>query len=325
MAERQLVFVQQPTRVRIPNAIWPPVRLEVRIGDRVDPMVIDGEVKLSILSGPPGGQIIGTSTARCPNGVATFDDLRFSVPGTYTLLAECDENKLELAGLANHSSIMFLDMATFDEQNRLVCPRTGIVLTMYSPSQEPPIRIDSPFGEGFALRFISGITSRLYGTDTQKTVVQALANGAVIHALYRQYIPDSPRPLGRVFAVLGGAGWDARIDAGFASNNPQQAFQYGRGGTYTRRNNNLENWSLLSVGALALGAPNRVARCYINGVQNGADFHAGAGFDGRGIHVGYDFTGDVAQVGIEPVSSLEDMDAKVLDAAKKCKVAPWVS
>src|SRR5690606_28112556 len=96
MAGRQLVFVQQPTRVRIPNAIWPPVRLEVRIGDRVDPSIIDGEVKLSILSGPPGGQIIGTSTARCPNGVATFDDLRFNVPGTYTLLAECDEDKLEL-------------------------------------------------------------------------------------------------------------------------------------------------------------------------------------------------------------------------------------
>src|SRR5690606_7907705 len=96
MAGRQLVFVQQPTRVRIPNAIWPPVRLEVRIGDRVDPRVIDGEVKLSILSGPPGGQIVGTSTARCPNGVATFDDLRFNVPGTYTLIAECDEDKLEL-------------------------------------------------------------------------------------------------------------------------------------------------------------------------------------------------------------------------------------
>lgn len=94
MAGRQLVFVQQPTQVRIPNAIEPPVQLEIRIGDHVDSKVVDGEVKLSILSGPPGGEIIGTSTARCPNGVATFDDLRFNVPGTYTLIAECDEDSL---------------------------------------------------------------------------------------------------------------------------------------------------------------------------------------------------------------------------------------
>src|SRR5690606_39877787 len=163
MAGRQLVFVQQPTRVRIPNAIWPPVRLEVRIGDRVDPSIIDGEVKLSILSGPPGGQIIGTSTARCPNGVATFDDLRFSVPGTYTLIAECDEDKLDLVGLESHSSIVFLDMATVDEQNRLVCQRTGYVLNLYYRNREPPILIDSHLGEGTARRFVWGLTDYWQG------------------------------------------------------------------------------------------------------------------------------------------------------------------
>lgn len=151
MAGRQLVFVQQPTRVRIQNAIVPPVRLEIRIGDHVDPRVMDGEVKLSILSGPPGGQIIGASTSRCPNGVATFDDLRFNVPGTYTLIAECDEDKLELAGLARHSSLMFLEMATgVDEQNRLVCQRTGYVLNLSTSNGEPPTQIDSPLGEGTA-------------------------------------------------------------------------------------------------------------------------------------------------------------------------------
>lgn len=322
MAVRQLVFVQQPTRVRIPNAIWPPVRLEVRIGDRVDPRVIDGEVKLSILSGPPGGQIIGTSTARCPNGVATFDDLRFNVPGTYTLLAECDEDKLELAGLASHSSIMFLDMATVDEQNRLVCQRTGLVLTLFHTTLEPPIPIDSHLGEGTARRFIRNITSRWWISGSFPEISQSLANGAVIHALYRQYILAPPPPLGTVFGFLTAAAvWETRIAAGFASvsgdTQPRQEFRYGQG-SIAQSSSNLENWSLLSLGAVE-----GVARCYINGTQSGPDFTAGTRFASPvGIHVGYDLTGDIAQIGVESVSSLEDMDAKALHAAQMCKVAP---
>lgn len=318
MAERQLVFVQQPTRVRIPNAIVPPVRLEVRVGDHVDPMVMDGEVKLSILSGPPGGQIIGTSTSRCPNGVATFDDLRFNVPGTYTLIAECDEDKLELAGLDGHSSLMFLDMATgVDEQNNLVCQRTGYVLSPSSPYVGPPTPIDSPLGEGTARRFRSGQLSYWQGTGSPPGIAQALASGAVIHALCRQ---QDKLNSGYVIGFYSSPTPHTYIYAGFDFNLPNdpplQGFVYGRG-SYARRANNLENWSLLSLGAV-----DGVARCYINGTQSGQDFDAGTVFGSTSVWVGNGFSGDIAQIGIEPVSSLEDMDAKALHAAQMCKVAP---
>lgn len=310
MAERQLVFVQQPTRVRIPNAIWPPVRLEVRIGDHVDPKIVDGEVKLSILSGPPGGQIIGASTARCPNGVATFDDLRFNVPGTYTLIAECDEDKLDLAGLEGHSSIVFLDMATgVDEQNRLVCQRTGYVLNLASSNPELPTLIDSPLGEGTARRFIRGIT-RYWSGGAIPGLSQALADGAVVHALYRQ----DPRESHQVGSVVFFG--NTNIRAGFWYSQPQQYFRYG-GGSSAARNINLDNWSLLSVGAV-----DGVARCYINGIQSGLDFDAGTDFSTGTTWVGNGINGDIAQIGVEPVSSLEDMDAKALHAAKMCKVVP---
>lgn len=321
MAERQLVFVQQPTQVRVQNAIVPPVRLEVRVGDHVDPRVIDGEVKLSILSGPPGGQIVGTSTSRCPNGVATFDDLRFNVPGTYTLIAECDEDKLELAGLYRHSSLMFLDMgAGVDEQNNLVCQRTGYVLNPYPLSRESPTLIDSNLGEGTARRFIRGTLGEWRGSELPPEIEEALASGTVIHALCRQHrlgIIDGN--LGVIIGFRVGIGYHTQISAGFTGSSydtHRQWFLYGgAGGVY--RTIDLENWSLLSLGGL-----DGVARCYINGTQIGQDFNAGTSFSSQGIWVGFSLNGDIAQIGIEPVSSLEDMDAKALHAAQECRVAP---
>lgn len=320
MAERQLVFVQQPTQVRVQNAIVPPVRLEVRVGDHVDPRVIDGEVKLSILSGPPGGQIVGTSTSRCPNGVATFDDLRFNVPGTYTLIAECDEDKLELVGLYRHSSLMFLDMETgVDEQNNLVCQRTGYVLNPYHSNIEPPAPIDSYLGEGTARRFIRGTYTYWNGTAFTPEIDEALASGAVIHALYRQHRVGGIRAAGEIIRFHSPITHHTIIEAGFVSDSndtPRQRFRYGRGDNFLR-SINLENWSLLSLGGV-----DGVARCYINGTQSGQDFNAGTYFSSQGIWVGYQLNGDIAQIGIEPVSSLEDMDAKALHAAQECRVAP---
>lgn len=321
MAERQLVFVQQPTQVRVQNAIVPPVRLEVRVGDHVDPRVIDGEVKLSILSGPPGGQIIGTSTSRCPNGVATFDDLRFNVPGTYTLIAECDEDKLELVGLVGHSSLMFLDMATgVDEQKRLVCQRTGYVLDPYPLNSEPPTPIDSPLGEGTARRFRRNILGEWRGTGSPPGIAQALANGAVIHVLYRQHREGALYLPGYVISFRSSPSDHTYINAGFdvnlPNNPPRQYFVYGRG-SFAQRGHNLENWSLISLGGV-----DGVARCYINGTQSGQNFNAGTYFSSSGVWVGYSLNGDIAQIGIEPVSSLEEMDAKALHAAQMCRVAP---
>lgn len=65
-----------------------------------------------------------------------------------------------------------------------------------------------------------------------------------------------------------------------------------------------------------------VARCYINGTQSGQDFNAGTVFSSTDVWVGNLLNGDIAQIGIEPVSSIEDMDAKALHAAQMCRVAP---
>jgi predicted outer membrane repeat protein len=46
-----------------------------------------GSVQLSIVSGPAGGAISGTSKAMAKSGVATFSNLSFNVAGTYTLAA----------------------------------------------------------------------------------------------------------------------------------------------------------------------------------------------------------------------------------------------
>ncbi len=93
---RRLVVTRQFPRVRSGEVFVPEPIVEVRLGDIPDPRVIDGEVSLSILRGPPGGKLVGETTVRCPGGVATFPGLRVTVPGEYVFMAECDEANLEL-------------------------------------------------------------------------------------------------------------------------------------------------------------------------------------------------------------------------------------
>ena len=147
-----------------------------------------------------------------------------------------------------------------------------------------------------------------------------MASGAVIHALYRQHRVGGLYLPGAVIRFTGTPLDHTSIAAGFntnlPNNPPQQNFSYGGGGI-AQRAHDLENWSLLSLGAV-----DGVARCYINGTQSGQDFNAGVAFSSSGLQVGFNLNGDIAQIGIEPVSSLEDMDAKALHAAQECRLAP---
>jgi hypothetical protein len=47
-------------------------------------------VTISILTGPAGGTLLGTTTVTAVNGVAKFSGLRFNTAGTYTLQATSD-------------------------------------------------------------------------------------------------------------------------------------------------------------------------------------------------------------------------------------------
>lgn len=82
-----LAFAQQPTSAVAGATIAPDVRVEARnaIGG-VDPNY-EEQVTLAIATGPPGGQLLGTTTVAASGGVATFSSLRIEVAGTYTLRA----------------------------------------------------------------------------------------------------------------------------------------------------------------------------------------------------------------------------------------------
>jgi uncharacterized repeat protein (TIGR01451 family) len=62
-------------------------------------------ISLAIASGPVGGTITGTTTRAASSGLATFNDISFSVPGTYTLTASS-------TGLLSATSSSFIISAT---------------------------------------------------------------------------------------------------------------------------------------------------------------------------------------------------------------------
>ncbi len=81
----QLLFSTQPTSVAAKAVMTPAVVL--RLADSFGTAVtgVTSPVTLKILTGPTGGTIGGTLTVNAVNGVATFSNLTFSTPGTYTL------------------------------------------------------------------------------------------------------------------------------------------------------------------------------------------------------------------------------------------------
>jgi hypothetical protein len=81
----RLSITQQPTDVAAGTAISPGVIVEV--DDAAGNIVLTANNNLTavIVSGPTGGAIIGTATAKAVNGQAIFDNLKFSKTGTYTV------------------------------------------------------------------------------------------------------------------------------------------------------------------------------------------------------------------------------------------------
>ncbi len=83
----RLEFGQQPTNQTAGLTIQPPITVRaVNAGGTLD-TAFTGQVTLAVASGPPGGQLIGTTTVTASGGVATFAGLQIQVAGTYTLRA----------------------------------------------------------------------------------------------------------------------------------------------------------------------------------------------------------------------------------------------
>jgi hypothetical protein len=83
----KVVFTTQPSEVATGATMFPAVvvSIENALG-QVAPND-KSSVTLAVLSGPDGGTIGGTTTVAAVNGVATFSNLTFTVPGDYTLVA----------------------------------------------------------------------------------------------------------------------------------------------------------------------------------------------------------------------------------------------
>lgn len=82
-----LVFVQQPTNTTAGVPVSPAIVVD--IDSAAGPLATSDNsiVTLSILSGPSGANLGGTVTVNAIGGVATFNDIVPTVPGTYTLQA----------------------------------------------------------------------------------------------------------------------------------------------------------------------------------------------------------------------------------------------
>jgi hypothetical protein len=78
----QLAVVNAPTNL-VANVLFP-LTVEARdASGQLSPTPLP--VSISVLSGPQGGALVGNATATTAGGSATFQNLRFTVPGTYVL------------------------------------------------------------------------------------------------------------------------------------------------------------------------------------------------------------------------------------------------
>jgi hypothetical protein len=84
-APANLAFIQPPSNVKAGHAITPAIT--VFVTDTYANPVSGTRITLAIASGPSGATIGGTPTVVAHKGVATFDDIRFTTAGSYTLQA----------------------------------------------------------------------------------------------------------------------------------------------------------------------------------------------------------------------------------------------
>jgi len=82
-----LAFMQEPTAVAVGAVVSPAVTVGVYNGAGQLVTADYSKVTLSIVSGPAGGTLVGSSIGQVVNGVARFSNLSFSTVGTYTLQA----------------------------------------------------------------------------------------------------------------------------------------------------------------------------------------------------------------------------------------------
>lgn len=83
----ELVFAQQPSDAPIATAIAPPIVVHETDDQGALITTFNGEVTLSIDTGPLGAVLGGTATVEAVGGIATFADLQLDLAGTYTLEA----------------------------------------------------------------------------------------------------------------------------------------------------------------------------------------------------------------------------------------------
>lgn len=82
----KVVITQQPVSVAATSTM-PPIIVEIRNDDNNVVTTNKSPVTLAIVSGPSNGSVTGTTTVNAVSGVATFSNLKFSVPGNYQLVA----------------------------------------------------------------------------------------------------------------------------------------------------------------------------------------------------------------------------------------------
>src|SRR6185436_8238137 len=81
----KLAFQSNPAQTTVGQTIAPPVVVVVQ-DSAGNTLADNSSVTLSVFSGP--GALNGTLTVQAVNGVATFNDLSFSLEGTYRIQAD---------------------------------------------------------------------------------------------------------------------------------------------------------------------------------------------------------------------------------------------
>ena len=127
-------------------------------------------IALAIASGPVGGTISGTTTRSASSGVATFNDISFSVPGTYTL-------KATSTGLLAATSSSFVISAT---------TASAPTITSITPANgQLSVAFTAPTSDGGSAITIyqystnngTSWTTRATGTTASPLVITGLTNG----------------------------------------------------------------------------------------------------------------------------------------------------
>jgi hypothetical protein len=146
----QVVFDQQPTNVVAGVDITPPITVDVEDSDGNLVILDNSEVTLSVGSGP--GSISGTLQIQASGGVATFSDISFNTPGTYTL----DATDGSLVGTGSTGFTVSAPQLVFSQE-----PTDGLIDTTISP----PITVAIEDSQGDVLS----------GADS--TLTLSIANG----------------------------------------------------------------------------------------------------------------------------------------------------